>query len=308
MSTNRSRRIDRDLAEQLLSGAADGRQGGPGALYDLLAAAASPGTARELAGEEAAVAAFREAAQLMPAQSTASAPQSTASKFRRRSMAGCAPARFLSTKIAAAALTATALGGVAVAAGTGNLPAALGGSTGGSTGAHTVPGAPLATTSASGHPEGLVRGSQRPDNGLAALCRAWSGAGGGTTPATPEARFAPLVRAAGGADRVQAFCAKLSAAAGVTPAPGVPGSASPDGDASHGPDADRTKDSRTADPEHHGPGSDAGTTQAPGTAAPSAARPDPNGPGSPGPTREKPDPGHRPQSPSAATDDGRPTR
>ncbi|MEU1286423.1 hypothetical protein [Kitasatospora sp. NPDC005856] len=129
MSTNRSRRIDRDAAEQLLGGAVGGPSagqdasltgpdGGPGHLARVLAAAAAPATAGELAGEEAALAAFREARLT---------PDPIVTPVRRRSMATAALARAFSTKATAVVLGTTALCGVAVAAGTGNLPAALGG-------------------------------------------------------------------------------------------------------------------------------------------------------------------------------------
>ncbi|WP_380285831.1 hypothetical protein [Kitasatospora purpeofusca] len=147
MSTNRPRRIDRDTAEQLLSGAVDGPSagrdasltgpdgstghtgplppdGGPqGRVARVLAAAAAPAARGELAGEEAALAAFREA-RLAPAPAVPAAP----APVRRRSMATAALTRAFSTKAAVVVLGATALGGVAVAAGTGNLPSALGGS------------------------------------------------------------------------------------------------------------------------------------------------------------------------------------
>ncbi|MBO1420171.1 hypothetical protein [Streptomyces sp. FH025] len=128
MSTNRSRRIDRDAAEQLLGGAvggpSDGQDAsltgpdGPGRLARVLAAAAAPATTAELAGEEAALTAFREASLT---------PDPVVTPVRRRSMATAALARAFSTKAAAAVLGATVLCGVAVAAGTGNLPVSLGG-------------------------------------------------------------------------------------------------------------------------------------------------------------------------------------
>ncbi|KOV12274.1 hypothetical protein ADK60_31545, partial [Streptomyces sp. XY431] len=135
MSTNRSRRIDRDTAERLLAGAVGGPSDGQDAsltgpdgstgrtgVARVLAAAAAPVTQDELAGEEAALAAFREARLApVPAVPTTPAP------VRRRSMATAALTRAFSTKAAAVVLGATALGGVAVAAGTGNLPSALGG-------------------------------------------------------------------------------------------------------------------------------------------------------------------------------------
>ncbi|MFE4355692.1 MULTISPECIES: hypothetical protein [unclassified Kitasatospora] len=152
MSTNRSRRIDRDAAEQLLGGAVGGPSagqdasltgpdGGPGQLARVLAAAAAPATAGELAGEEAALAAFREASLT---------PDPTVTPVRRRSMATAALARAFSTKATAVVLGATALCGVAVAAGTGNLPSALGG--GPSAPEHTLAGQDAATGPAAGSP------------------------------------------------------------------------------------------------------------------------------------------------------------
>ncbi|MER6397489.1 hypothetical protein ABT263_15740 [Kitasatospora sp. NPDC001603] len=147
MSTNRSRRIDQDTAEHLLGGAVGGPSAGrdasltgadagpgrtephlpedgpAGQVARVLAAAAAPATAGELAGEEAALAAFREA-RLAPAPAVPAVP----APVRRRSMATAALARAFSTKAVAVVLGATALGGVAVAAGTGNLPSPLGGS------------------------------------------------------------------------------------------------------------------------------------------------------------------------------------
>ncbi|MFJ9946720.1 hypothetical protein [Kitasatospora sp. NPDC091207] len=148
MSTNRSRRIDQDTAEHLLGGAVGGPSAGRDAsltgadartgparplqpengpeerVARVLAAAAAPATAGELAGEEAALAAFREA-RLAPAPAGPAVP----APVRRRSMATAALARAFSTKAVAVVLGATALGGVAVAAGTGNLPSPLGGGT-----------------------------------------------------------------------------------------------------------------------------------------------------------------------------------
>ncbi|MER7702053.1 hypothetical protein ABTX81_04005 [Kitasatospora sp. NPDC097605] len=146
MSTNRSRRIDRDTAEQLLAGAVggppagrdasltgpDGSTGHTGPLPSgdrpderiarVLAAAAAPATGGELAGEEAALAAFREA-RLAPVPAVPAAP----APVRRRSMATAALTRAFSTKAAVVVLGATALGGVAVA-GTSGLTGLGGGS------------------------------------------------------------------------------------------------------------------------------------------------------------------------------------
>lgn len=249
MSTNRSRRIDRDTAEQLLGGAVAGTPAGPGAhlagadrptgaddgaahpvLAGVLAAAAAPATEDELAGEEAAVAAFREA-RLAPV------PQPTAPD-RRRPMATAALARAsraLSTKAVAAVLAATALGGVAVAAGTGNLPAALGGGSDEPTRPSyapsvlaPVPGGPgtvggtsdplrsagpsSGAASAGGvllpaEPRSLAGGA--PSAALLSLCQAFTDrTGKGERPRTlaGDPRFAPLADAAGGAEKVEGYC------------------------------------------------------------------------------------------------------
>lgn len=112
MSSQRTRRIDRDTAEKLLCGV----PAGAGPLADLLAAAAAPALAVEHAGEQAALAAFR-AARLSPA-----------TEPRRRSMIQTALAKLLTVKVMAATVVAsTALGGVALAASTGTLPTQAGG-------------------------------------------------------------------------------------------------------------------------------------------------------------------------------------
>ena len=61
MSFNPSCRIDRETAEQLLSGASGHTTGGHDALAGLLAAAAAPAAGGALPGEQAALTAFRVA-------------------------------------------------------------------------------------------------------------------------------------------------------------------------------------------------------------------------------------------------------
>lgn len=125
MSTNRSRRIDRTTAEQLLAGATADSSAGQdrlagravrtdhAALAGLIASAAAPAAdGGELPGEQAALTAFREVHS-----------QSSAAAGRRTTMTATATvrARAFSAKALLAALAATTLGGVAVAAGTGGL-------------------------------------------------------------------------------------------------------------------------------------------------------------------------------------------
>ncbi|MFJ9695795.1 hypothetical protein [Kitasatospora sp. NPDC101183] len=275
MSTNRSRRIDRDTAEHLLRGAVGGPSAGqgdsltgpdgPGPVARVLAAAAAPATAGELAGEEAALAAFREAR-------LASDPVVTA-PVRRRSMATAALARAFSTKATAAVLGATALCGVAVAAGTGNL--ALGGGeptepahiltgTDGTPGTATsgfTPGSatgtpsPGATARPSGTPSAgpqAVGPSAVPNPGtpsadgrgeevpapLAALCRGFTDrTGKGESPdrVVVEPQFRALIEAAGEAGKVAEYCGEGGdGRTGATGRPHEPGRATPGGDRGNG--------------------------------------------------------------------------
>ncbi|MFB4299800.1 hypothetical protein [Actinomadura sp. NTSP31] len=111
----RARRLDQRTAERLLGGApaspahgtGDGPADGHEALRALLSAAAGPPRPGELAGEDAAAAAFR-AARTRPAP--------------RRSRWAALP-RYATVKVAVVAVTLAVFGGgVAVAAGTGHLP------------------------------------------------------------------------------------------------------------------------------------------------------------------------------------------
>ncbi|HTI23451.1 MAG TPA: hypothetical protein VL652_20820 [Kutzneria sp.] len=199
MSTH-DRRPDRRTAEQLLDGA-PATGGHP--LNALLAVAAAPAKDSELAGEHAAVAAFR-AARL----TTAAQPQ--------RPLL----AKLLSAKLAAVvAVLAVAIGGVATAAVIGYLPGPLGGNS------HVAPSrssdptpsavAPPPTT----HP---TTTEHRDDNGAAAtssgtpspsltgLCNAFTaGAGSDHGKALDNPAFSALITAAGGRDQVDAYCAGL---------------------------------------------------------------------------------------------------
>ncbi|MFD9727554.1 hypothetical protein [Streptomyces sp. NPDC059072] len=203
MSTNRSRRIDRDTAERLLAGAGAGAAPGHNALAELLAAVSAPATSvpaggGELPGEQAAMAAFRSA-RLTPISSHV--PSSVGPRKRR----------MRTPAILVGAVAAVTLGGVAVAAGTGHLPAALGGK--------PVSSAPAPTTSkpVPKHAEptaGTLAGpvEDLPAD-LAELCRAYAAdsAPGIRKPAEllAERRFAPLVAAAGGPAAVPGYCAPV---------------------------------------------------------------------------------------------------
>ncbi|MER8100676.1 hypothetical protein [Kitasatospora sp. NPDC094016] len=213
MSTNRSRRIDRDAAEHLLGGAVGGPpagqdasltgpDGGPGPLARILAAAAAPATADELAGEQAALTAFREA-RLTP-------DPVVTTPVRRRSMATAALARAFSTKATAAVLGATALCGVAVAAGTGNLPSPLGGGS----------GAPEHALAAAGGPSGSAPGTASADASADASAGSSDTSPDSAAPGTPPVRPSGGGSASGGPQLVGPSTA---------PKPGTP-SADTDGD------------------------------------------------------------------------------
>ncbi|MCX5403732.1 hypothetical protein OHA37_07520 [Streptomyces sp. NBC_00335] len=239
-----------------------GTSGGHEALAGLLAAAAAPAGKAELAGEQDALAMFR-AARLAPAADPSAAPAATHSATpapaavavavavaapapgsaaptapaptpRKRSLR--TPATLLGAKVAAAVLAA-ALGGVAVAAGTGNLPPVLGGAP-----AHGLPAAsPAPATRVTDAPSPRVSG--RPSAvvpaDLAELCRAFTRAPGPRPEeALAEQRFAALVAAAGGRSRVPGYCTPVR---GDGPQPS--GSA---------PSASPTRNPRAGAPTHPG--------------------------------------------------------
>lgn len=114
MNTRHYRRISRKAADQLLDGAAGPDQGSPTGptgsrqLVSVLAAAAAPGRADELAGEQMAVAAFE-------ANHLASVADSRSEQMIKSPLA-----KILTVKVIAAAL-AVGGGGVALAASTGTF-------------------------------------------------------------------------------------------------------------------------------------------------------------------------------------------
>lgn len=180
MSTHRRRRLDRGTAEELLRGRPAGPLAGGEALAGLLAAAAGPARDSELAGEEQAVTAFRVAAHHIPA-----------TQPRRSSMIS----KLLTLKLALAAVLATAGGGVALAAATGNLP------NGGSTPAAQSSASAAASARSTDHP------AASPSPSLHGLCVAYThGVATSKGKALDNPAFTALINAAGGKDNVAAFC------------------------------------------------------------------------------------------------------
>ncbi|WIX98936.1 hypothetical protein QRX60_33430 [Amycolatopsis mongoliensis] len=225
MSKQRGRRIGRHTAEQVLRGApVDGAD----ALTSLLAAAAAPPRDGELAGEQAAVTAFLEAAH-------ARAPRS-----RSPSMLKSTGTKLRAAKVAAAAAAIFAVGGVAAAAVTGVLPLPAGGS------------APPAPASDRDHPgtgssavstttqarEGTPTGHQpAPSPSLVGLCRAYdAGDKAEHGKALESPAFTELITAAGDRTKVDGYCAAVledeaSKPAHATGSPSDPGH--PDNGKSH---------------------------------------------------------------------------
>ncbi|MCB5170083.1 hypothetical protein LG634_35430 [Streptomyces bambusae] len=307
MSSNRSRRIDHDTAEQLLGGhgvgAADGHEG----LAGLLSAAAAPAAADgELPGQRAALAAFRahvSGTVSGSAQETAatSLPVTPVRETRRRPMLVAALAQLLSAKAAVAVAAGTALGGFALAAGTGTLP----GITGPASGPDGVRPSPSASGPALRRaPDGLLPETGARSSDLDELCRRYGREERGADAVAAD-RYAPLVAAAGGADRVPGYCAPVLGGAGASagPAPsgtpttprpeatrpdGRPGSRPTPGKREHGERPDRPNR-----PSHPKP--DRPARPKPGHTKP--AHPKPTRPAArPHPARTKPAdlPGHRP--------------
>ncbi|MGN9909648.1 hypothetical protein ACTMTJ_19055 [Phytohabitans sp. LJ34] len=217
MGTPRGPRIGPDDAERLLTTGRDAAHPGLSRLLTAAAAAPRPG---ELAGLRAAVAAFEQAG---PAARPTVVPR------RRRAVRPLA---------AAAALAAMLAGGVAVAAETGNLP-------GGPVTERSTPatGAPPESTrpaperGPSGTPtapsppaeRGRTVSPTRPAPTVHGLCQAWEAQrrNPNGAPMAAEA-MRDLAAAAGGENRIPAFCATVLARPGThPPTPSHPGGKAP---------------------------------------------------------------------------------
>ncbi|HET8643064.1 MAG TPA: hypothetical protein VFM37_14105, partial [Pseudonocardiaceae bacterium] len=194
MTDQRPHRINRVDAECLLDGGPG--TGVPALLVAQLRAAAGPAQAHELAGERAALAAFRAAAL---------DPNPRHPNPRRRPSAlGITAAKLLTVKAAAMAAVVTAgAGSIALAAGAGVLPIEL----------PIFPAAPAAT-----HPPASPAEQSSPEgNGgdpagipspsITALCEAYAAEVSNDPGQALEGfAFRALVTVAGGADKVDGFC------------------------------------------------------------------------------------------------------
>lgn len=191
MRTSNPDRLTAATAEQLLDGGP-----GPAGLHQLLAAAAGPGTASELAGETAAVAAFVGAPRENPLPS---APT------RRPSMLSTALSKILAAKaLAAVVLLAGATGGVALAANASSAPS----SSDETSASSTAPaGEDTAIPDVDPAPGPDTTTAPSPEPSILGLCRAWSaGATDNPGKAAENPAFRSLVEAAGSVEDVPGFC------------------------------------------------------------------------------------------------------
>jgi hypothetical protein len=203
---------DQDILDGLLEGRLDPASAPPGygGLARLLAAATAPAAPEELAGGQLAMATF---AAVMRSDPPILVPRRTA-----------VPSKVFTMKAAAAALVAVlSIGGIAAAA-TGLLPGQASpvadqasATTGADAAAHRLGEAAVADVG--GTPGGSTGGQGResavgPDAAAAraGLCRAWqAGQGADHGKRTESVAFQALVDAAGGADKVAAYCEDVTA-------------------------------------------------------------------------------------------------
>lgn len=224
MSTSRLRRIGSREAEQLLSGDADASAYPD--LSHLLAAAAAPPRPDELVGLQPAVAAFEMAGR--------EGRGGVAVVSRRRVFA-----RPLAVK-AAAGMAVVLFGGTALAAETGNLPGASqqhahklfsGLGVPPPSTASTAPSSPVARTASAPAPlpTSSAAGQEPPAPAATlVLCRSWDAQQKNPRDQPMQAKaLRELARAAGGADRIAAFCAALPADDPGQAATRTPGTVSP---------------------------------------------------------------------------------
>lgn len=208
------RGLDDETVERLLRG---DRVDDPTArlLARVLRAAAGPATSDDLRGAE----------RIFAAHSAATRQPNGGRTVRF----GPRLARSVSLKLVATVAVATAAGGVALAASTGVLPTPLHPGPD-RTHSNATPKPTASGATGSSRPSPVPSASAATDAAVAALCEAYQA----TDPsqrqralATPE--FAPLVMAAGTAEKVPAFCATTTTAAHSSPEPHVSPSPHPTG-------------------------------------------------------------------------------
>jgi hypothetical protein len=267
-------RMDQETVERLLGGPADDAQDGPRSLVLLLTAVRAAPHADELAGEAAAVHAYRRAR----AGSPVDVPRSARRRFGR-----------LTVRVVLAGVLVAGTGGVAFAAAGAVLPNPLrtpAPSTGPSSAA---PGATVSPTGDAGPPSAApsaATGGPDPSAALVGLCAAYrADAGDDPGRALDAPAFGDLIGAAGGRDRVAGYC--------DTVLTGSPGPATPE---------NTRKGTPTSRPDNQ----PTGRPTVPPTVPPTAEPPGTAGP-PPAPTTRRPTaPGTVPATPGG-TDQRTPT-
>lgn len=213
----RAHRLNRADAERLLRGGRDAHEAGHPRLASLLAAAAAAHPGGPVAGESAALAAFR-AAQASPDH-----------QQPRQSMVKTALAKLITVKVVAVFAGVLGVGGVAVAASSGAVPGAL------TFGGPAKSASPHpAKTTPTGTPSSRLSHPAAPPPGLVWLCQDYLGRDRDQRrDALDDQRFDELESRVGGRDRDKAdrFCDDLltrwpSASPKERPA-GAPGTPSP---------------------------------------------------------------------------------
>ncbi|MBM0228295.1 MULTISPECIES: hypothetical protein [Micromonospora] len=193
-------RMDQEAVERLLVGPVADPPDGPEALVRLLTAVRAAARPHELAGERVALEAFRTA--------RAGSVPGPAAGPERRILAG-----LLSAKVALAALLAATTGGVALAAATGALPGSRSGAdhtttppSASAAGRPTPTGGPTVSPTAAGGPSDPATASPA----LVGLCTAYRAEQNGNRHRMLDSpRFAELLSAAGGREKVPGYCDRV---------------------------------------------------------------------------------------------------
>lgn len=217
MKATRRHRLNRKAAEQLLRGRPAGPLADREALASLLTAAAAPTHHSELAGETAAVLAYRtailspvprprrplrSATRLLAAKAVIAAVGVSGGGFALAAATGHLPVKFTEAPPAA----------------TGHLPANLAGSPAPASPATNAAVIPSASGKPASHP------ASSPSPSLRGLCQAYAGrAGSNPGRVLDDPAFSALVTAAGGTGKVAAFCTSLLATPAASGSPSHPG-------------------------------------------------------------------------------------
>ncbi|RKN45420.1 hypothetical protein D7223_17635 [Micromonospora endolithica] len=259
--------MDQETAERLLGSPIDDHPDGPRSLVVLLSAIRAAPRDEELAGENAALQAYRRARSGSPLALPAR---------RRRGRA--------TVRAAWAGVLVAASGGVAFAAAGGDLPHPLRPPAPTTAPSATDPGAPGASPTADPDTgSGTPAPGDRPTRAasLAGLCRAYRADAGGD-PGRPldNPVFGDLVGAAGGRERVPGYCDRV-----LTASAGPDASTARPGDRATDPPADRSGTGSTHRPgvptglpSHTGrPATPRSVPSAPGTARRTADPDEPPG-------------------------------